>query len=269
MPLWVETVILGIVEGITEFLPISSTGHLIICQALLENPRSEFFNIGIQSGAILAVVFVYWRKLWDLLITWREPESFDYISKISVAFFVTVVLGLTLKAFEWELPEELEPVAWAVFIGALVIFAAEYYLQHTEQTDKISWLTAVVVGAAQVLAGVFPGTSRSGATIFAAMFMGVSRMRATEFSFILGIPTMFAATAYATMALIKEEGTESIIAEMDQFIIGFLVSMVVAFVAVKWLLAFLQSNTFVPFAWYRLFLGLGLLAWLYFGAPGV
>lgn len=257
---YIITIIYGIVEGITEFLPISSTGHLIIAQYIFDSPRSELFNIGIQSGAVIAVVLVYRQKLTNMLIGWREKESQDYMLKILVAFVVTSILGLTAKALGFELTEALGPVAWAVALGALVIFGAEYYLQHREPTEKISWLTAIVVGAAQVLAGIFPGTSRSAATIIAGMFCGTSRMVATEFSFLLGIPTMFAATAYTAVIKVRGDGLED--GEVGHFIIGFLVSLIVAFAAVKWLLNFLRSNTFTVFAWYRLALGIGLLVWL-------
>ena len=261
---WINTVLLGVIEGITEFLPISSTGHLIVAQDFLNDPRSEFFNVGIQSGAVLAVVFIYWRKLIDLAVNWQKPEQRDYILKLGAAFGITAVLGLTVKFLGAKLPESQEPVAWAVLIGALAIFAAEWVLKKKEITHDILWKAALIIGAAQVLAGIFPGTSRSAATIIAAMLLGVSRVKATEFSFLLGIPTMFAAGFVTLVSALKEEGglPEG---ELAHFGLGFLVSMVVAFIAVKWLLGFIQSHTFTPFAWYRLVLGLGLLGWIYLG----
>ncbi len=261
---YIITIIYGIVEGITEFLPISSTGHLIIAQHLFDSPRSELFNIGIQSGAVLAVVLVYRQKITEMLLGWRNKESRDYLFKCVAAFGVTAVLGLLAKALGFELPESPWPVAWAVFLGALVIFAAEYYLRHRVPEEKITWSTAVLVGAAQVLAGVFPGTSRSAATIMAGMFCGASRMAATEFSFLLGIPTMFAATGFTLVSQVRGDGVTG--HELGHFAVGFIVSLVVAFAAVKWLLGFLRTNTFTVFAWYRLAVGIGLLAWLAFAA---
>ena len=264
MQQWFYTVLLGIIEGITEFLPISSTGHLIVVQDFLDDHRSEFFNVGIQSGAVLAVVFIYWRKLLDLFVNWRGGEQRDYLLKLGSAFVVTAILGLTVKFLGAELPESQEPVAWAVFLGALGIFAAEWVLQKREVTDAVSWKAALIIGAAQVIAGVFPGTSRSAATIIAAMLLGVSRAKATEFSFLLGIPTMFAAGFVTLVSALKDEGglPEG---ELAHFALGFIVSMIVAFIAVKWLLGFIQTHTFTPFAWYRLALGLGLLGWIYLG----
>ena len=265
MPEWVLTIIHGVVEGITEFLPISSTGHLLLVQYFLNDPRSELFNVGIQSGAVSAVVLIYWRQLLDLAQNFTKPTQRDYILKLGSAFIVTVALGLTVRKLGFTLPEEPLPIAWAVFIGALLIFLSEWRLGKTTPIESISWNAAIWVGAAQVLAGVFPGTSRSAATIIMAMLLGVSRMKSTEFSFLLGIPTMFAAGAYIALELWQEGGTEAFV-DMDQFWLGFFVSAVVAFIAVKWLLGFLRSHTFNPFAWYRLALGLGLLAWFYLWA---
>lgn len=262
MPEWLLTIIHGIVEGITEFLPISSTGHLLLVQYFLDDMRSELFNVGIQSGAVSAVVLIYWRKLLDLAQNWSQPEQRDYIGKLVVAFAVTVVLGLTVRKLGFTLPEEPLPIAWAVLIGALFIFLSEWRLTRTTPVESIGWQVAIWVGAAQVVAGVFPGTSRSAATIIMAMLLGVSRMRSTEFSFLLGIPTMFAAGGYIALELWQENGMAAFTA-MDQFWLGFAVSAVVAFIAVKWLLGFLRTHSFNPFAWYRLALGVFLLWWFY------
>lgn len=262
MPDWVITVIYGIVEGITEFLPISSTGHLILAEHFLKKPATEFFNIGIQAGAVLAVVFIYWKRLIDLVLNFRKPEQFDFILKLGGAFLLTAVLGLLAKKLGFELPEDPWPIALALWIGGLLIFAAEWRLKGRTGVASITWQVALAVGASQVLAGVFPGTSRSAATIIVAMLLGMSRVGATEFSFLLGIPTMFAATAYAGMKEIKDQGGLPPHAELLDFGLGFVVSMVVAFIAVKWLLVYVRSHTFNPFAWYRVVLGLGLIVWL-------
>lgn len=263
MPEWLQSVIYGIVEGITEFLPISSTGHLIIVQYFFGEIRSEFFNVGIQSGAVLAVILIYREKILLLAKDWKEPGNFDYLLKGAAAFIITMVLALICKKAGFKLPSDPAPVAWAVVIGALLIFAAEHQLKKHQPHEKISWLIAIVVGLAQVIAAIFPGSSRSATSIIAAMLLGTSRMAATEFSFLLGIPTLLAASLYSLYSEIQEHGALPR-SEVDQFLIGFVVSTVVAFIAVKWLLGFIRKNSFIPFAWYRLALGLGLLGWLWF-----
>lgn len=266
MPHWVETILLGIIEGITEFLPISSTGHLILAQSLLGESRSEFFNVGIQAGAVLAVVLIYWQRLLTLGRTClRDHESQSYLGKLALAFGLTVALGLACRKAGIKLPESAEPVAWAVLLGALAIFGAEAFLKRRAPVETISWAVAAWVGAAQVVAGIFPGTSRSAATIIAAMLLGCSRLAATEFSFLVGIPTMFAASLYLAREEWTARGTPATAAEMPDFLLGFTVSLVTAFLAVKWLLGYLRTHDFIPFAWYRLALGLGLLAWIYLG----
>jgi undecaprenyl-diphosphatase len=157
--------------------------------------------------------------------------------------------------------DELGPIAWAVVLGALAIFVAEARLKGRPPAETIGWDVAAWVGLAQVLAGVFPGTSRSAATIIAAMLLGVSRIQATEFSFLLGIPTMFAASFYLLAKALRQDAS-AVVAELPDFALGFGVSLVVAFAAVKWLLHFLRTHTFTPFAWYRLALGLVLVGWL-------
>jgi len=254
-----QVIILGIVEGITEFLPISSTGHLLIMQQFdWFTRRSDAFNVVIQLGAISAVVVIYWPTLVDLAKNWRQPQQRDTILKLFVCFFVTCVLGLIAKILGMELPEEVAPIAWALIVGGGIIFLAEWMLKDKHGLDSITWKVAIVVGFAQMLAAVFPGTSRSGASIFAAMLMGVSRVKATEFSFLVGIPTMFAAS-FLEMAFLLKDG-EWPEGELVDISIGFIVSAVVAFVVVKWLLHYVQSNSFVPFAWYRIVLGIALFA---------
>ena len=256
----IEAIVLGIVEGITEFLPISSTGHLLIAEHWLGR-RSDLFNIAIQAGAILAVVVIYWRRLLDLSVGFLQPENRDYALKLILAFGLTCAGGLTAKKMGLELPETVAPIAWALIIGGLVIFAVEWHVARQPQDTKLTWTVAVVVGLAQVLAAVFPGTSRSAATIFAAMLAGMSsRAAATEFSFLLGIPTMFAATALETWDAVEDGQLAS--EPLAELAVGFVVSAVVAFVAVKWLLTWIQTHRFTPFAWYRIGFGALLLALL-------
>lgn len=254
---WLEAALLGIVEGITEFLPISSTGHLLIAEHWLGH-RSDLFNIAIQAGAILAVVLIYRRRLWSLSVGFFEPDNRDYALKLALAFVLTCIGGLVAKKLGLELPDTVTPIAWALIVGGLAIFAIEAAVRGKPESARLTWTIAIVVGLAQVLAAVFPGTSRSAATIFAAMLAGMtSRAAAAEFSFLLGIPTMFAATALETFKAVKNDQFAQ--EALDQLAIGFVVSAVVAFIAVKWLLAYIQTHRFTPFAWYRLGAGATLL----------
>ena len=253
--------LLGIIEGITEFLPISSTGHLLIAQHWL-GARSDLFNIGIQAGAILAVVLIYRQRLWELLVGFRQPANRDYALKLGVAFAVTAVLGIVVKKLGWELDDAVAPIAWALIIGGFWMIAAEHFAAKRAQVlgerSTITWTVAILVGIAQVVAGVFPGTSRSGATIFVALLAGTTnRAAATEFAFLVGIPTMFGATAYELMD-VAQSGT---IGDEDwaAFAVAFIASAVTAFIAVKWLLTYIQTHRFTLFAIYRIVLGALLL----------
>lgn len=253
-----QVILLGIIEGITEFLPISSTGHLLIAQHWL-GPRSDLFTIAIQAGAILAVVVIYWRRLWDMTMHFAKPENRDYLYKLTGSFLITVVGGFTAKLLGLELPETVAPVAWALIIGGFAIFAVEAYVSRQPQSDTLTWKVAFWVGLGQILAAVFPGTSRSAATIFAAMLAGMtSRSAAAEFAFIVGIPTMFAATAYEAFDLYAEGNIAD--ENWTELAVGFVVSAIVAFIAVKWLLHYIQTHRFTPFAWYRIVFGVALLA---------
>jgi undecaprenyl-diphosphatase len=255
-----EVILLGVIEGITEFLPVSSTGHLLIAQHWLGH-RSDLFNVAIQSGAMLAVVLIYWRRLWALFSRPRERAHADYLAKLGAAFGMTVVLGAVAKAMGMQLPETVAPVAWALIGGSLFIFFVEWRVRRWPVRSEVTWAVALCVGIAQVVAGIFPGTSRSTATIFVAMLAGTtSRTAATEFAFLLGIPTMFAASAleFYMLRQTKAFGSEP----WADLLLGFVVSMTVAFVAVKWLLRYIQTHSFTPFAWYRLAVGMFLLGWV-------
>jgi len=257
----IQTVLLGIIEGITEFLPISSTGHLLIAEKLGLGARSDLFNVVIQAGAILAVTVIYWRRLWNLLIGLKQPENRDYALKLSIAFIITAILGYVLvNKLGFKLPEDVKPVAWALIIGGIWILGAEWLAAKRPDRPEVTWLGATVVGIAQIVAGIFPGTSRSGATIFAAMLIGgTSRIAATEFAFIVGIPTMYAASASKLLPALKAGVS---VDEWSQLIVGFLVSAIVAFTVVKWLLKYIQTHRFTVFAWYRIVVGVLLLVLL-------
>jgi undecaprenyl-diphosphatase len=254
--------LLGIIEGVTEFLPISSTGHLLVAERWLGH-RSDLFNIAIQAGAILAVVLIYRQRLWQLAVGFAtQRESRDYALKLALAFVVTAVLGLAVKKLGFELPETVTPVAWALLAGGVWMLAAEHVAARRAlalgERSTIGWTVAVLVGVAQVVAGVFPGTSRSAATIFVALLFGVTnRVAATEFAFLVGIPTMFAATAYELFDVYRDGGIAG--EDWTALAVAFVAATVTAFIAVRWLLRYIQTHTFTAFAFYRIALGAALL----------
>lgn len=254
---YLNDVLLGVIEGITEFLPISSTGHLLLAQHWL-GARSDTYNIVIQAGAILAVTLIYWRRLVGLATDWHDPENRDYLAKLSVAFLITAVLGLVVKKLGFELPETVTPVAWALVIGGIWMIMAESRAAKLPDQSAVLWRVAIAVGIAQIVAGVFPGLSRSGTTIFVAMLLGTSnRAAATEFAFLVGIPTMYAASAYEMFSQLRSgSGGE----DWTALSIAFIVSTITAFVSVKWLLGFIRTHRFTAFAVYRIIFGALLLA---------
>lgn len=252
-----SALLLGILEGLTEFLPVSSTGHLLIAQYWLGS-RSDFFNIVIQAGAIVAIVLVLRQRLWTLATGLGEAANRDYVLKLGSAFAVTALVGLPVRMLGWELPETVTPVAIALIIGGLWMLAAERRASLLPDRDTVTWTVAIGVGLAQVLAGVFPGTSRSAAAIFLAMFLGLSRRSAAaEFVFLVGIPTMFAASAYA---LLEMAGAGQLHSEAwGEVAVAFIAAAATGFAVVKWLLAYIKRHSFNAFAWYRIALGIGLL----------
>ena len=252
-----KALLLGVIEGVTEFLPISSTGHLLLVQHWLGEQRSDFFNIVIQAGAIVAVTLVFRQRIIELLTGWRMPEHRDYAAKIVVAFLVTALVGLPVRLAGWELPETVTPIAWALIIGGLWMLVAERYSERRGDQPLVTWKVAVLVGLAQVVAGVFPGTSRSAAAIFMAMLAGTSRRSsAAEFVFLVGIPTMFAASGYAFLELLMDGDIAS--EDWGDVAVAFAAATFTGFLVVKWLLGYIKSHRFTGFAVYRILLG-GLL----------
>jgi undecaprenyl-diphosphatase len=273
MPDFLAALLLGIIEGITEFLPISSTGHLLLAERWLGH-RSDLFNIAIQAGAILAVVLIYRERLWQLALSFLRPTATatvfgqaprDYAYKLACAFAVTAGLGLLVKKLGWQLDDAVAPIAWALILGGAWMLVAEHFAaRHAAvlgERSTITWTVAILVGVAQVVAGVFPGTSRSAATIFAALLLGVTnRAAATEFAFLVGIPTMFAATAYELLALYRDGGVAG--EDWNMLAVAFAASAITGFAAVKWLLHYIQGHRFTMFAVYRFALGATLLAFV-------
>src|ERR1700730_6289008 len=183
-----STVILGIIEGISEFLLISSTGHLLIAERW-GGARSELFNVAIQAGAILALALIYWRRLLDLLTRFELPANRDYLAKLTVAFLITAVGGFLATRLGWKLPESVLPIALALLIGGIAILVIEQYVAGKPAASAVTWNVAIWVGACQILAAVVHGTSRSAAAIFAAMLAGLTlRPAATAVAFLGGIP---------------------------------------------------------------------------------
>ncbi|MEZ5405865.1 MAG: undecaprenyl-diphosphate phosphatase [Verrucomicrobiia bacterium] len=250
---FLDVIFLGLVEGITEFLPISSTAHLLIAEYFLGS-KPDAFNVMIQFGAVMAVILIYWERLKDLCVNFREPKQKDYLFKIFVALMITIIGCLVAKRVGFQLPITLWPIVIALWLGSFAIFVAEKFLKKYQPTEIITWNIVIWVGISQILAAVLPGTSRSGATIIAAMLCGLSRVSATEFSFLLGVPTMLAASLY--MAWDAYRAGLFIPEVMGELALGFVVSMITAFIAVKWLLQFVRTNNFIPFAWYRVVLSI-------------
>lgn len=258
MPDWLSVTLLGIIEGITEFLPISSTGHLIIAERWLAS-RSELFLFVIQSGAMLAVAAIFAKRIRELLINWKDPGTRDYVFKLAYAFGLGCAGALAAKALGAKLPESTVPVAWATLIGGVVILGVELWLRGRPLSPQITWSIATAVGIAQVVAYVCPGTSRSGATILIAIALGSTRLAATEFSFLLGIPSILAAGGLQILSALKKGAPPE---PWGTVALGTAVAAIVAFVVVKWLLQFVQTHTFTGFGWYRIALGAALLLFL-------
>ncbi len=259
-----KAAVMGVVEGLTEFLPISSTGHLILAGALLgfDDEKAKVFDIAIQTGAILAVIIVYWKKLRDTVLalpTSRQAQRFTV--NVLIAFLPAVILGLLFgKAIKAHLFTPVV-VASAFIVGGFIILWAEKRPQseaRIQNVDSMTPLDALKVGLVQCLA-MIPGTSRSGATIIGGMLLGLSRRAATDFSFFLAIPTLIGAGAYS---LYKERALLSM-ADLPLFGVGLFFSFVSAWICVRWLLGYISTHNFVPFAWYRIAFGLVVLgtAW--------
>jgi undecaprenyl-diphosphatase len=265
--LLIKAAVMGVVEGLTEFLPISSTGHLILAGALLgfDDEKAKVFDIAIQTGAIFAVILVYWQKIRSTLVALpTEKKAQQFALNVLIAFIPAVVLGLLFgKAIKAHLFTPVV-VATTFIIGGFIILWAERLQKNAstvvrvQEVDDMSTMDAVKVGLVQCLAMV-PGTSRSGATIIGGMLMGLSRKAATDFSFFLAMPTLIGAGVYS---LYKERAVLSM-ADIPMFSIGLVFSFISAWICVRWLLRYISSHSFVPFAYYRIVFGVVVLitAW--------
>ena len=260
MPEWLEIIILGIIEGVTEFLPVSSTGHLQLTQRWLQHPQTELFDIVVQCGAVLAVLAVFQKRVVGFGKEWRSPTTHEFLGKLLLAFFITVIGVLAAEKLGVKVSKEAisqnaytTRVALATLIGGVLFLIVERWLKGRPVSNEITWTVAAAVGIAQTIAAVYSGSSRSGTTILFALALGVARPAATEFSFLLGVPTLLAAGGYKLLKAWKhhELGGEN----WPLLILATVVAAVMAFIAVKWLLRFVQSHTFVAFGWYRIILG--------------
>jgi undecaprenyl-diphosphatase len=256
-------IILGIVEGVTEYLPVSSTGHLILATELLGFKAGDWeaFNVAIQPGAILAIVVLYWQTFWDVLtgLFGREPKAFAFVRNLVIACVPAIVLALLFGDTIEAMLGSAVVVAWALIIGGVAILVLEKTVKPREcdGVANLSVRQSALVGLVQCLAMV-PGVSRSGATILGAMAFGVDRKTAAEFSFFLAMPTLSGATAYY---LLKHH--DRIAPEMyGNIVIGSIVSFVVALVVVKLFVSYVTRHGFAPFAWYRIVAGAAALVWL-------
>lgn len=264
-----KALIMGLVEGFTEFLPISSTGHLVLAGSLLNftGEKAKVFEIAIQGGAMVAVIWEYHKKICEVLSgIFREERARRFAINVAVAFIPAAVLGFL---FEHKIKAVLFaplPVALAFIVGGLIILWVERRAKNNpvavrvQSVDDMTTLDALKVGIAQVFA-LIPGTSRSGATIIGGMMFGLSRKVATEFSFYLAIPTLLAATFYS---LWKARALLST-ADLPLFSIGAVVAFVSAFACIRWLLRYISTHTFTVFAWYRIVFGIVVIATAYSG----
>lgn len=255
-----KAAVMGIVEGLTEFLPISSTGHLILTAALLglTDAKTKVFEIAIQTGAILAVILVYWQKIRSTIVALpSQREAQRFALNVLVAFIPAVVLGLAFgKAIQANLFTPVV-VATTFILGAFVILWAERRQQSAvriQEVEEMRWTDALKLGLVQCFA-LIPGTSRSGATIIGGMLLGLSRKAATDFSFYLAIPTLIGAGVYS---LYKERGTLGA-DDIPMFAVGLVFSFISAWLCVRWLLRYISTHSFVPFAWYRIAFGVIVL----------
>jgi undecaprenyl-diphosphatase len=256
-PDWLTALLLGLIEGITEFIPVSSTGHLLLAEQWLPR-QTDLFNIVIQSGAVLAVIPLFGERIRRMLFRWRDPLAREDLAKTAAAFGITGILGLGLDLAGFELPETATPVALSLVAGGVLFLVVERWVRPAAPAVGVTWPMVVAVGLAQVAAAAFPGLSRSGASIIALLVMGLARPAATEFAFIVGIPTLLSAGAWKLVRAAADPGAPA--ENWTMVVVGTVVSAVVSFAAVKWLLGYIRSHTFTGFGWYRIAVGGALLA---------
>ena len=256
-------ILLGIVEGLTEFIPVSSTGHLILAAELLgfDSESASTFNIVIQLGAILAVVVLYWRRFWDVGVglARRDAGAIRFTRNILLGFVPSMVIGFFVYNAVKAMLDAPILVAVALIVGGIAILAIERLVKEpaVHSVEAMSWKTALGIGIIQCLS-MIPGVSRSGATIMGALSLGVERKTAAEYSFFLAVPTMLAASSYDLL----KSGEALSGSDWLGIAVGFVVSFVTAIVVIKWFIGIVSRHGFAPFAWYRIVAGSVALAWL-------
>lgn len=280
----IQAIIIAIVEGLTEFLPVSSTGHMIITENLLgmdlseANPESEFikaFTVIIQFGAILSVVVLYWKRFFvlnnepmegvDSAPAWKKLiHKFDFYWKLIIAFLPAAVLGLVFSDKIDEFLGDVRVVAVMLLVGGIFMLFCDRIFNHGSEDVKVDEPRALKIGFFQCIA-MIPGVSRSMATIVGGMQQGLTRQRAAEFSFFLAVPTMFAATAYKMLKLFLSGGTEMLTSHLGVLIVGNVVAFLVALAAIKGFISFLTKYGFKAFGWYRIVVGAIILILPYLG----
>ena len=258
---WMDAIILGLVEGITEFLPISSTGHLILTKSLLglEGDAADRQLIVIQGAAILAVCWEYRQRLWDTAMSLGQAKSQGFVLNLFVAFLPLAILGLLLEDPIETLLFKPIPVAIALVVGGVLILWAEkrQHVERIKSVDEMGWVDALKIGLFQALA-LMPGTSRSAATILGGLLTGLGRRTAAEFSFFIAIPTLLAATAYKLWGARETLSFD----EAEALLVSSIAAFASALAAIRFLIRFVSSHSFAVFAWYRIvFGGLILLTW--------
>ena len=263
MSVWLIAIILGLVEGVTEFIPVSSTGHLLITERLLHiGPESffssEVFNSFIQVWAMIAALPLF----KDRLATLCEPKGRGYLAKLFVAFCITVAGALIFKSVMKKvtghdelLPKTMFPVAMALLVGGVLFVLIERWLRGRKSGADLTWAIAIAIGIAQVAAVAFPGTSRSGATILIALALGLGRGPATEFSFLLGVPTLGA----AAVKTLWDAHKHGVVIEWAPMLLASVVASVASFFAVRWMIRYVSTHTFTGFGMYRIVAGVVLL----------
>lgn len=262
LPHWLVAVILGIVEGLTEFLPVSSTGHLLIAERLMNLRQTDLFNVVIQAGAVLAVIPLFPDRFRSLLTGLKQPAMREYWLKLMVAFAITGAGGLVMEKMHFKLPEEVVPVGIALLVGGVLFVVIEWWMRGRSGSNEVTWTIVIAVGIGQLIAAYFPGASRSGTTILLALALGLSRPAATEFAFLVGIPTLLAASGLKIFKALRHSAPGAVPEDWTGVAIAFVVAAIVSFIVVKWMLGYIRTHTFTAFGWYRIVAGLGVLLFL-------
>jgi undecaprenyl-diphosphatase len=261
MPDWIAVVILGIVEGITEFLPVSSTGHLLVAEHWL-NKRSDLFNVVIQCGAVIAVIPLFWGRISKFFTRASDPKTRDYFLKFVSAFVITAIGGYLWDKKGHKLDEAPIPIGIALLVGGILFLIVEIFIRGKNLKDEITWNIAIAVGVGQLIAAVFPGASRSGSTIIFGLLLGATRPAITEFTFLVGIPTMMAAGGWKILKELRHHDPAAAPENWGMVALATVVAAIVSFIAVKWLLRYVQSHTFNAFGYYRIAVGILILIFL-------